>query len=69
MAGKLSSNSSSILLKGNWENESSRLRWTKYDKWDTGVERYEVEKYNWSTGQWEKVKTVPGNATETNVDE
>ena len=69
MAGKLSSNSSSILLKAKWENESSRLRWTKYDKWDTGVERYEIEKYNWSTGQWEKVKTVPGNATETNVDE
>ncbi|MBS1763915.1 MAG: PKD domain-containing protein, partial [Bacteroidetes bacterium] len=69
MAGKLSSNSSSILLKSRWEYESSRLWWTKYDKWDTGVERYEIEKYNWNTGQWEKIKTVPGNATETEVDE
>ncbi|HCI57830.1 MAG TPA: hypothetical protein DFH96_03530 [Bacteroidetes bacterium] len=69
MAGQLSSNSSSILLQSKWEYANSRLWWTKYDKWDTGVERYEIEKYNWGTGQWEKVKTVPGNATETEVDE
>jgi PKD repeat protein len=69
LSGTLSSQSSSILLQSKWEYANSRLWWTRYEKWDTGVERYEIEKYNWSTGQWEKIKTVPGNATETEVDE
>ncbi len=69
LSGKQSENSSSILLQSKWEYAASKLWWTRYDKWDTGVERYEVEKYNWITRQWEKVKTVPGNATQTEVDE
>jgi hypothetical protein len=69
LVGTPSAKSSSILLQSHWEYATGKLWWTKYDKWDSGVERYEIEKYNWNTGQWEKVKTVPGNATQTEIDE
>ena len=69
LAGMQSSNSSSILLQSQWQYANAKLWWTEYDKWDTGVDHYTVEKYNWDTGQWEVVKTLPGNQTQTEVDE
>ncbi len=69
LAGMQSSNSSSILLQSQWQYANARLWWTEYDKWDNGVDHYTVEKYNWDTGQWEVIKTVPGTVTQTEVDE
>jgi hypothetical protein len=58
--------SSSILLKATpFEDEGVRLRWTAYEHWDTGVDTYRIEIWNQATGQWEYVKSVYGNVTET----
>ncbi len=68
IAGALSNNSSSILLKSDWQNEKTKLWWTKYTNWDTGVDYYIIEQEN-SFGQWDPVKTVDGNETQTTLDE
>jgi PKD repeat protein len=68
VAGALSNNSSSILLKSDWQNEKTKLWWTKYTNWDTGVDYYIIEQEN-SFGQWDPVKTVNGNETQTTLDE
>jgi hypothetical protein len=39
------------------------LKWSKYVDWNTGVERYVIEKLNLA-GQWEVIETVPGSTTE-----
>jgi PKD repeat protein len=69
LTGAPSTNSSSILLQSQWQFANSHLWWTEYDKWDNGVQKYTIEKYNWDTGQWEEIKTVPGNTTVTDIDE
>lgn len=69
LTGIPSTNSSSILLQSRWMYTHSTLWWTEYDKWDSGVDKYEIEKFNWDTQQWELIKTVPGNQTSTDVGE
>lgn len=69
LTGLASTNSSSILLKSRWMYTHSTLWWTEYDQWDSGVDKYEIEKFNWDTQQWELIKTVPGNQTSTDVGE
>ncbi|MBK7855940.1 MAG: PKD domain-containing protein [Bacteroidetes bacterium] len=69
LAGLASTNSSSILLQSRWMYTHSTLWLTEYDKWDSGVDKYEIEKFNWDTQQWELIKTVPGNQTSTDVSE
>lgn len=68
VVGTLSNDGSSILLKSDWENEKTKLWWTKYTDWDTGVDYYIIEKEN-PFGQWDPVKTVPGTETQTTLDE
>jgi hypothetical protein len=68
VVGTLSNDGSSILLKSDWENEKTKLWWTKYTDWDTGVDYYIIEKEN-PFGQWDPVKTVPGTETQTILDE
>lgn len=62
-AGKIGS---SVLLTSefNEEAQTTKLRWTRYEDWDTGVERYVIERKNYS-GTWEVVKVVDGSTLET----
>ena len=55
--------SSSILLKALQTDVLNNLKWSRYVDWDSGVEKYVVEKLN-SSGIWEVIQTVPGNVTE-----
>jgi PKD repeat protein len=68
VVGSPSNNSSSIYLQADYKNEKTRLWWTPYSRWDTGVDYYEVEKLNWA-GQWERVRRVPGTEITTTLDE
>ncbi len=52
--------SSSILLNKIESEFGNQIKWTRYIDWDTGVEKYVIEKQN-SAGNWEEVKTVSGN--------
>ncbi|MFI5218329.1 MAG: PKD domain-containing protein [Bacteroidia bacterium] len=53
---------SSILLTSefNEDTETAKLRWTRYEDWDTGVEKYVIERKNFS-GEWEVIRIVDGN--------
>ncbi|MEO5572091.1 MAG: PKD domain-containing protein [Bacteroidia bacterium] len=57
---------SSILLSldYNESDEIVKLRWTKYEGWKTGVEKYVIEKKN-GNGSWETFTTVDGQTLET----
>jgi len=55
--------SSSILLNAIQTEVSNHLKWSKYVDWNTGVEKYVIEKLNLA-GQWEVIDTVPGSTTE-----
>jgi len=66
--GAPSNNSSSILLKSDWLEEKTKMWWSPYLNWDTGVDYYVIEKLNYS-GQWIPIKTVPGNVITTIVDQ
>ncbi|NNF01631.1 MAG: PKD domain-containing protein, partial [Bacteroidia bacterium] len=63
IAGLMSKRSSSILLKAETADGKVRLRWTPYEKWDTGVKVYVIEQKN-RYGVWERVKIVNGNVLE-----
>lgn len=53
----------SVLLNSEMdENNRSLLHWNKYDGWDTGVEKYEIQKQD-ENGNWQTIKTVDGNTT------
>jgi len=67
LAGAPSNNSSSVLLKSDWQNERTKLWWTPYKNWDAGVDYYIIEKENIS-GQWIPLKTVDGTELNTIVD-
>jgi PKD repeat protein len=56
-------NGSSILLNVYESEISNILKWTKYTDWDSGVEKYVIEKLN-SNGVYEQIKVVPGSTTE-----
>jgi PKD repeat protein len=67
VAGAPSNNSSSILLKASHKDDLTRLWWTPYDKWVTGVDYYIIEQLN-RIGQWERIKQVPGSVLETEIE-
>jgi PKD repeat protein len=67
VAGGISNEGSSILLKSEPLNEQAKLWWTNYLYWNTGVDYYVIEKLK--NGSWTPVKTVDGNITDTVVDE
>ena len=54
---------SSILLDVYESEISNILKWTKYTDWDSGVEKYVIEKLN-NNGDWEQIKVVTGVITE-----
>jgi len=54
---------SSILLDVYESEISNILKWTKYTDWDSGVEKYVIEKLN-NNGDWEQIKVVTGIITE-----
>ncbi|MCC6383601.1 MAG: PKD domain-containing protein, partial [Bacteroidia bacterium] len=68
LTGTQSNEGSSILLKSNWEKEKTRLNWSEYEEWDSGVEYYRIEKRD-PSGQWIQIKIVNGQETETILDE
>ena len=68
LAGILSNNSSSILLQSDYYNDTTKLWWTHYDKWDTGVDYYMIEKLD-ENGVWKQVKIVTGTTTDAEFDE
>lgn len=68
LSGMLSNNSSSVLLQSDWVQEKAKLWWTEYDKWDTGVDYYLIEKKD-SSGNWRQVKIVSGSTTEAELDD
>lgn len=68
ISGAISNEGSSILLKSDWNQEKTKLDWSEYEKWDTGVDYYIIEKRN-SDGQWIQIKMVDGSETETVIDE
>jgi len=68
LAGTPSNNGASILLKSDWEREKTKLWWTPYTDWNTGVDFYIIEQEN-PFGQWLPVKTVGGNELNTILDE
>jgi PKD repeat protein len=68
LSGVRSNEGSSILLKSDWFNYQTHLKWTPYQKWDSDVDYYIIEKRN-SDGQWVPIKIVEGNQTETTLDE
>ena len=60
--------SSSVLLGYEKPNEfQTILRWTSYEKWKEGVNRYEVQKLN-EYGQWDVIKIVNPNVNNTLLD-
>jgi hypothetical protein len=63
MATTQGRNGSSILLNVYESEISNLLKWTKYTNWDSGVEKYVIEKLN-SNGLYEQIKVVPGSTTE-----
>ena len=70
MSGEMSNQSSSIFLQSSYDynNFKSKLWWTPYQDWDSGVDYYTIEKLNGS-GVWELVRTVNGGTLETTFDE
>ena len=60
--------SSSVLLGYEKPNEfQTILRWTSYEKWKEGVNRYEVQKLN-EYGQWDVIKILNHEINNTIVD-
>jgi PKD repeat protein len=55
--------SSSIFLRAIQNETSNSLMWTRYVDWDSGVEKYIIEKLN-NFGNWEEVEVVTGKITE-----
>jgi PKD repeat protein len=70
LVGELSNQSSSIFLQSDYDynNFKSKLWWTPYSQWDTGVDYYVIEKLN-GAGVWEVIRTVDGNTLDTTFDE
>jgi hypothetical protein len=70
LAGEISNQSSSIFLQSDYDynNLKSKLWWTPYNAWDTGVDYYVIEKLN-AAGTWDVIRTVDGGTLETTFDE
>ncbi len=57
---------SSILLKGDRNENRTLLQWTPYLNWSEGVDKYKIQ-IKRPDGTWETIKTVGGKTTETEV--
>jgi PKD repeat protein len=70
VTGTTSNISSSVWLQSKHfgRDDKTRLWWTPYKDWDTGVDYYIIEKLN-INGQWEQIRTVGGSTLETVLDE
>ncbi len=66
LSGTSANNSSSILLKSKSFEYESKLWWTQYDEWDTGVDYYLIESED-ATGNWVPVIKVPGSVLEYKI--
>ena len=58
----------SILLEGYWKNYRTYLQWSRYEDWDTGVERYRIEFLS-PQGTWVPVQEVDGGTLSTEIDD
>jgi len=56
----LSNLGSSVLLLGTADGVVTRLVWTAYKGWDTGVSQYVIERQN-ANGGWDVIRVVDGN--------
>ncbi|HEX5003425.1 MAG TPA: PKD domain-containing protein [Bacteroidia bacterium] len=60
----LSNISTSIWLQTDIDDQNvSKLRWTRYEDWDSGVDYYVIERMD-LFGNWKQIGTVPGNTTD-----
>ncbi|MBT8195913.1 MAG: hypothetical protein KJO64_05770, partial [Bacteroidia bacterium] len=57
--------SAKVILSANETDGITKLKWSKHKIWETGVEKYVVEKLN-ETGMWDVVKEVNANTFEIN---
>ena len=68
VASMASNISSSVLLGYEKPNEfQTILRWTSYENWKKGVNRYEIQQLN-EFGQWEKIKIVNHDVNQIIID-
>lgn len=58
----------SILIEGYWKNYRTYLQWSRYEDWDTGVERYRIE-FMSPQGTWIPVLEVDGGTLSTEIDD
>lgn len=58
----------SILIEGYWKNYRTYLQWSRYEDWDTGVERYRIEFLS-PQGTWTPVREVDGGTLSTEIDD
>jgi hypothetical protein len=68
LSGDSGVQSSSIYLQSEYDNYKTKLRWTPYTEWDSGVQIYKIEKLN-NTGIWEQIRVVGGNEFESIFEE
>ena len=53
---------SSIHLKGEqFDDYNGVLRWSPYEKWEDGIDRYEIQRLN-EQNQWETIKVLPDSS-------
>lgn len=53
--------SNSVLLEGELNiNNNTNLHWSPYKGWDSGVEKYEIQKLD-ENGVWKTIRSVDGN--------
>jgi len=57
----------SILLEKTEAGSIDYLKWTKYFDWDSGVEKYVIQRMN-QQGQWVDEKILPPNITDWEVE-
>jgi hypothetical protein len=62
LSGKESNRGTSILLQGNWQEYKTRLTWTPYSEWDTGVQKYILEVQD-AQGNWTPLHQTGGQDT------
>ncbi|MEZ4827407.1 MAG: PKD domain-containing protein [Bacteroidia bacterium] len=53
----------SILLQANRNGGEIVLKWTPYEGWEAGVDRYEIQLVDQATGQFSTITTVDGSKT------
>lgn len=62
LTGPESNRGTSILLQGNWQDYKTRLTWTPYGEWDSGVQKYILEVQD-AQGNWTPLHQTGGQDT------